>query len=66
MAIVAQSIQNRREAEKLISEAHRVLKIVNERPGYQDRDQMMADLQTVAALSTLATAHIAMAEYLRV
>lgn len=64
MAIVAGVHGHIRTAEKLIDDAHKALDHV-EGEGYGDADQMAFDIQSVAALGSLAQAHIAMASFLQ-
>ncbi|WNN95156.1 hypothetical protein SEA_MAGRITTE_205 [Microbacterium phage Magritte] len=64
MAVVAGVAGHIRTAEKLIDDAHKSLAHV-EGEGYGNRDQMTFDIQSVAALGSLAQAHIAMAHFLQ-
>lgn len=64
MAIVAGVAGHIKTAEKLIDDAHRALDHV-EAAKYGDLDQMTFDIQSVAALGSLAQAHIAMAHFLQ-
>lgn len=64
MAVVAGVLGHIRTAEKLIEDAHQALEHVEDQ-GYGDRDQMSFDIQSVAALGSLAQAHIAMAHFLQ-
>lgn len=64
MAIVAGVRGHIDTANKLIDDAHKALDHVTAE-GYGDSAQMSFDVQSVAALSSLATAHIQMAYWLQ-
>lgn len=64
MAIIAQAVQHRQLAEGLITRAGKLLaQVEDQKTG--DVDQMQTDLQSITAMSTLASAHIALASYYR-